>query len=165
MVLSHSCDEHCKPDVDVMRTMADASPEKLVHPSALAANNEVTYKEFTMEKLMTHMRTECPKKLKFCPLCREEFFSYDKCREHLRDDCPFVQITCDTCEQVFTREEFAKHECYLKIQGFKEVIEAKDEERIALIAENDRLAAEIDDTKDATEREGAEQQDEIMRLE
>lgn len=153
------------PSQDVMRIMADANPEKLVHPAAQAPSAEATWTEFTMEKLMEHMKRDCPKKLKFCPLCREEFFSFDKCREHLRDDCPLVQISCDTCGEAFTREEFAKHDCFLKVQGFKEVIEAKDEERITTIAENDRLAADIEDTKDATEREGADQQAEIMRLE
>ena len=109
-----------------------------------------------MLKLMDHMRSECPKKLKFCPLCREEFFSYEKCREHLRDVCPYVQIRCDTCDKDFTREEFAKHDCYTKVLSFKEVIETKDEERIAQIAENDRLAAEIQKTKDAIDIEAAE---------
>ena len=59
-----------------MYIMADANPERLVHPCALAA--EATFKEYTMEALMNHMARDCPKKLKFCPLCREEFFSYDK---------------------------------------------------------------------------------------
>lgn len=144
-----------------MQIMADASPEKLVHPVAMDQECNATFTEYTMESLMQHMKYECPKKLKFCPLSREEFFSYDKCREYLRDECPYVQITCDTCNQVFTREDFVKHDCYIKIQGFKEVIEAKDEERINLISENDKLASEIEDTKNLIAKEKQEQDDEI----
>jgi hypothetical protein len=105
------------PSPDVMRIMADANPEKLVHPAALAAENEATYKEYTMESLMQHMKYDCPKKLKFCPLTREEFFSYEKCRDYLRNDCPLVPITMEspTCTETFTREEFVKREEYLKI--------------------------------------------------
>jgi hypothetical protein len=39
-----------------MRIMADANPEKLVHPAAQVPSAEATWTEFTMEKLMEHMK-------------------------------------------------------------------------------------------------------------
>ena len=80
--------------------------------------------------MIEHMKKDCPKRQKFCPLCRKEFCDYAATRDHLRVECPLVEINCDTCDKPMKRQDFAKHICYLKLTNFKEVIEVKDEVRM-----------------------------------
>lgn len=63
------------------------------------------------------------------------------------------------------RKDFITHDCYQKLLTFKEVIEVKDEERLATLEENERIMKEIADEQDAMEREKEHQEKELADLE
>lgn len=50
------------------------------------------FKTYKISDLMRHMETDCPKKRKVCPNCREEFKSELDCYNHIKKDCEVVAV-------------------------------------------------------------------------
>lgn len=180
--IMHSCDEHtvADPIVDaILRKgkVASGPGQEAAVDLYLKASEKIekdkgdddkeqnqdsaTYADWNLAQMVEHMKKDCPKKMKFCPLCRIEFADYAATREHLRVDCPLVDITCDTCDKTMTREDFQKHICYLKLANFKEVIEKKDEVRLQALNENEKLLQQITDASNQMQAEEAQQKEEI----
>lgn len=178
--IMHSCDEHTIIDtlVDgilkqgkiVQGPGQEAAVELYLKASLNMADKEegqgskAKYEDWNLSDMIEHMKKDCPKKQKFCPLCRKEFQDYAQTREHLRIHCHLVEIVCETCDKTLKRQDFAKHICFLKLANFKEVIEVKDEVRMDALQQNEKLLQQITDASNQMQVEEAEQQKEIHDL-
>lgn len=80
------------------------------------------FQKYKVADLFTHLRFDCRKNQKECPLCKVQFDNAADCHHHIKAICDLVEIQCDTCDHMFLRKKFKKHICYHRSNNFRTVI-------------------------------------------